>query len=158
MGDTPDRLDADEYRREARKTWTDGLSREQQISHAIEGVVREVIEYVDAPTADEAGDVLYFVAMLRDVLDVQRVSQRMSPPELDDPMSDGLAEWASDLLDARASFSFYGSIELDHFKRRVRKLTFKIVAQIDIHYRLDEVRARNIAKLRERHGEQAKGG
>lgn len=131
-----------------------------RLLHAFMGLVTEVAEIGNAESQEdlfeEYGDLFWYLAIACDVLGV--TFEDLEGAEIDgtlDPFS-AMIVLAAELLDTQKKFIFYGRNYDDMvIISLVGQLYLYVCKELEINdFRLDEVLAANIAKLRKRYGEK----
>jgi hypothetical protein len=147
----------DEYKWEALKTAPDHEAPEDRMMQAIIGLTGEAWEMKEAPSIPEAGDVCWYYALLVDAVD--RMEPDRPTPYIPggvrtvEPDADMLLHYVCQLADEAEKVLFQGGdIHLTHLVKDVGQVIRDVIAYDG--YPLDVVFKRNIAKLRDRHGQQ----
>jgi hypothetical protein len=137
-----------DYREATARTWNTNTPEQYQPANAALGVVGEVREFIDDPTVDEAGDVLYYLTTLRrlvglPVLEKYRLNGENLPIEIP-PTAFRLAEYVKKHV-------FHGDDHARSINAATQALFGQLTAAMQGFAGMDAVRAANIAKLTDRH-------
>jgi len=134
----------DAYAEAVLRTWNGDHDSDAQVCNAVLGVVGEVGEYVDNPSPDELGDVLYYKAMVRQLLDT-RQTNTVAMKTRDLPRE------AARLAEATKKYVFHDA-PLNPAVQALSRLEFCLYHEADLRgWDLSDVRQQNIDKLRDRY-------
>jgi NTP pyrophosphatase (non-canonical NTP hydrolase) len=144
----------EDYREAIARTWNDEPPADYQPANAALGIVGEVGEYAGKPTADELGDLLYYVTTLRRLLELPVYAFPDTPGTSDEAERpiEALRRLAGQVAELTKKFVFHGERD-EAMRRRIDRKTGALLQRVAaeaggrVDAELERVRAENVEKL-----------
>ena len=143
-------MDQQTYRDAITRTWNDDPPTAYQPANAALGVVGEVHEYADSPTADELGDLIHYATTLRRLYDfpVADPSGETLVPDLD-----RMRRLAGGIAERTKKCVYHGDEPGEELETWTAELVDHVAAEAEVRLEttLEAVRQQNVDKLYERY-------